>query len=120
MENMNYVYRGHNYLIHTNNKNLVIATSNYGRRTYKGVARCSSEDEFDLTKGVYLAVLRCAQKIANKRYTRSVKLKEESEEKLRFAQKYCEDMEDYVVSATDEVKSITEDLSRAMMEFDEA
>jgi len=41
----------------------VICLSHYAGKTYRGISICSPEDEFDVTKGMKLARLRCDRKI---------------------------------------------------------
>ena len=56
----------------TNNKDTVVAVSSYAQRPVRGVAKCSPEDTFDLTKGMAIAAARCNKKVAEKRLNRSL------------------------------------------------
>lgn len=55
------------YRYYTNNKNLVVAVASYMGRSFRGVAKCSDQDEFNLKTGKKLAAARCAMKIAKER-----------------------------------------------------
>ncbi len=45
----------------------VVAVQTFAKKAYRGIARCSKEDTFDVEKGKKLAALKCNQKIANAR-----------------------------------------------------
>jgi len=55
------------YRYYTNGKNVVVAVASYMGRSFRGVAKCSEQDEFDLETGKKLAAARCAMKIAKER-----------------------------------------------------
>ena len=55
------------YRFYTNGKNLVVAVASYMGRSFRGVAKCSEQDEFNLETGKKLAAARCAMKIAKER-----------------------------------------------------
>ena len=55
------------YNTYTNGVDKVIVTSTYAGKTVRGIAKCSSEDKFDLEIGKKLAKARCDEKVAFKR-----------------------------------------------------
>ena len=58
----------------------IIALSSYAGKTVRGVATCSTEDNFNKDTGKQLAALRCDLKVAEKRMSRAA-------EKRAFAAK---------------------------------
>lgn len=56
------------YKFHIDEQNkVIVATSTFAKKTYRGVARCSQEDKFDIEFGKRLAATRCGLKIARAR-----------------------------------------------------
>lgn len=76
--------------------NKVIVVSHYAGKAVKGFAKCDPKDTFDFGKGQHLATLRCDEKIADKRYKRSLKKLAEAQAAFNSAQKHLFDMQDYV------------------------
>lgn len=99
------MYPFEKYRYYTNGRK-VIAVSSYAGKTVRGVAKCASEDEFDLEKGKQLAALRCALKIARKRHERASRKVWEAREAFIKAEEYLDRMEDYADDAYDEVDEI--------------
>ena len=54
------------YKFYTNDRK-VIAVSTYAKKNVRGVASCSSDDDFDFDFGMKLAKIRCDRKINEKR-----------------------------------------------------
>ena len=63
-----FVERNPKYNFYTDGKHKVIVTAKYAGQTFKGVAKCHPEDEFDEAYGASLAQVRCDIKIAKKKY----------------------------------------------------
>ena len=56
------------YKYYIDEKNgVVVAIQTFAQKKYRGIARCSGEDVFDVEKGKKLAALKCNQKIASAR-----------------------------------------------------
>lgn len=81
------------------NGHKVIAVSSYAGKTVRGVANCSSTDEFSFEKGKQLAAARCALKIANKRVVRAQKKYKEANKLADDAYDYRDKMEEYLDDA---------------------
>ncbi len=79
--------------------NTVIAISTYAGKTVKGYAKCHPNDHFDLETGKTLAELRCAQKIAEKRFNRAVEQERKAKAALEAAELHRRDMGDYRTDA---------------------
>lgn len=79
--------------------NTVIAISTYAGKTVKGYAKCHPNDHFDLETGKTLAELRCAQKIAEKRFNRAVEQERKAKVALEAAELHRRDMGDYRADA---------------------
>lgn len=73
----------------------VIATSTYGGRTIRGTAKCSPDDNFDITKGKELAAARCNLKVAEKRSNRAYSAWCQAKKDYDVALKRFEDMNSY-------------------------
>ena len=79
--------------------NKVIAISTYAGKIVKGVAKCSSEDEYDIQKGRELAAARCNAKVALKRGQRARnELRKALKAKIE-AEKHYYNMMDYYSDA---------------------
>lgn len=74
---------------------VVVATSTYAGKTVRGVARCHPNDEFDMDKGIQLAVYRCNLKVADKRQARACRKVKEAKLALYEAQVFLDKMLDY-------------------------
>lgn len=56
------------YKYYVDEKNrTVVAVQTFAKKAYRGIARCSEKDTFDVEKGKKLAALKCNLKIANER-----------------------------------------------------
>lgn len=63
---------GEKYNFHYNSDTkTVVCTTRYKGQTVRGIAKCSPEDNFDITVGKKLAYLRCRQKFARKKLKRA-------------------------------------------------
>ncbi len=76
-------------------KDRVIAVSSYAGRPVRGVAKCASDDEFNLEIGKKLAAARCNQKItlkrvkrANHEYHKALQARSEAQEKVEAMGSY--------------------------------
>lgn len=78
---------------------VVVATSTYAGKTVRGVARCHPNDEFDMDKGIQLAVARCNLKVADKRQARACRKVKEAKLALYEAQVFLDKMRDYRVQS---------------------
>ena len=91
------------YHYYTDEKTIVIATSTYGKKIVRGIAKCNPNDEFDLEYGKRLAKARLDYKIAKKRAKRASCKFFDSVEKLNEAERYTDRMERYFEESEDEV-----------------
>lgn len=92
----------------------IIAMSTYAGKVVKGKAICHMADEYDETKGIELAVARCAEKIAHKRQARAARLLKKAQEQLAMAQKYVNDMTRYHTDACAEVVETQSDITNIL------
>lgn len=53
------------YKFYTDNKTIVVACAKHRGKIVKGIAKCASEDTFDLEYGKSLAAARCNLKVAS-------------------------------------------------------
>ena len=83
--------------------NKVIALSRYAGKTVRGIAVCAPDDEFDIEKGKELARLRCAHKIAKKRFARANRKIQEAYMQVQENVNFYNKMVEYYTSAQDEV-----------------
>lgn len=81
-----------------------IAVSTYAGKPVRGTAVCSEDDDFDFAKGKELAAARCAVRIAQKRVDRAHGKVSEAYAALKTAQKYYDDMLDYMADAECELE----------------
>ena len=79
--------------------NKIIAVSSYAGKTVKGYAKCHPSDTFDVETGKKLATLRCAQKIAEKRFNRAAMCEAKAKEAVKAAELHYRDMGDYRTDA---------------------
>ena len=103
---MKYPIEKYNIVIHQHpnyHTTEIIAMSTYAGKVVKGKAICHINDNYDESKGIKLAVARCAEKIARKRQARSAKLLKKAHDQLKLAQKYVADMTKYNADACAEV-----------------
>lgn len=89
---------------------VVVATSTYAGKTVRGVARCHPNDEFDMDKGIQLAVYRCNLKVAAKRQARAARKVKEAKLALYEAQVFLDKMLDYRAQSVLDYLSIKDDL----------
>ena len=73
----------------------VIAVSTYCGRRVRGVAKCSTDDTFDIEKGKKLAAARCNLRIAEKRAKRAQKKFNEAMVNVEKAQAFQTKMLNY-------------------------
>lgn len=89
---------------------VVVATSTYAGKTVRGVARCHPNDEFDIDKGIQLAVYRCKLKVADKRQARACRKVKEAKSVLYEAQVFLDKMLDYRAQSVFDYLSAKDDL----------
>lgn len=89
---------------------VVVATSTYAGKTVRGVARCHPNDEFDMDKGIQLAVYRCNLKVADKRRARACRKVKEAKLALYEAQVFLDKMLDYRAQSMFDYLSAKDDL----------
>lgn len=89
---------------------VVVATSTYAGKTVRGVARCHPNDEFDMDKGIQLAVARCNLKVADKRQARACRKVKEAKLALYGAQVFLDKMLDYRAQSVFDYLSAKDDL----------
>lgn len=89
---------------------VVVATSTYAGKTVRGVARCHPNDEFDMDKGIQLAVYRCNLKVADKRQERAFRKVKEAKLALYEAQVFLDKMLDYRAQSVFDYLSAKDDL----------
>lgn len=89
---------------------VVVATSTYAGKTVRGVARCHPNDEFDIDKGIQLAVYRCNLKVADKRQARAYRKVKEAKLALYEAQVFLDKMLDYRAQSVLDYLSAKDDL----------
>ena len=77
----------------------VVAVSSYAGRPVRGVAKCASDDKFDLETGKKLAAARCNQKIATKRWNRANKRYDEANHAVTMAKRHLHMMDEYYEDA---------------------
>ena len=107
-------------IIHQHPKYLgteIIAHSTYAGKAVKGKAICRAEDNYNEEKGIYLAVLRCAQKIAKKRVTRAESQLEKAVAAHRAAKKHLDEMIEYYDDASDELEEIQKELTELTIQM---
>lgn len=88
---------------------IVVALSTYCGKVIKGVAKCSSEDEFDIEKGKKLAAARCDFKVCQKRTKRAKMKHSNALNQLLKAEAYYYKMENYY---KDSIKESLDSLQR--------
>ena len=82
-------FDGHKYKIHvSSDETKVIALSSFAGKAVSGIAKCHPNDTPDLEKGIMLAILRCNQKIAQKKVNRATNM-------LRYDIEYLSKMTDH-------------------------
>ena len=93
--------------------NKVIAVSTYAKKTVRGVAKCSSADDFDEEKGKKLAAARCNLKVSQKRYDRAMvnwfnkyRAYDAAYNDFRDACSYCEDSNRKLIEAKKALKDL--------------
>ena len=84
-----------NYRFYISNDNVVVALSTYAGKTVRGVAKCAPEDTFSLEKGKKLAVARCNEKIALKRWKNARRRFDAAKKELDAAQRHFNAMYKY-------------------------
>lgn len=89
---------------------VVVATSTYAGKPVRGVARCHPNDEFDIDKGIQLAVARCNLKVAAKRQERACRKVKEAKMALYEAQVFLDKMLDYRAQSVFDYLSAKDDL----------
>lgn len=89
----------------------VIALSTYAGKAVKGVAKCATNDTFDLQKGKELAAARCNEKVSAKRVKRAEKKLVEATEALKKAQAHYDKMVVYYNDAYNAHSGATVDLN---------
>lgn len=103
-----------NYKYYTDNKSVVVAVSTYAGKTVRGVAKCCSEDNFDLEKGKAIAAARCNLKIAEKRRKRANKKYHRIMAELNKITKEFNDTCDYYKNADEALKKAHRELNKLL------
>lgn len=83
------------YNTYTNGVDKVIVTSTYAGKTVRGIAKCSSEDNFDLEIGKQLAKARCDEKVAYKRMRSAQRRLEHTRQVVSDILAYLHKIEEY-------------------------
>ena len=73
------------YNFHSDGKSKVICTAEFAGKKFRGVAKCSPNDTFDLEKGKAIAFARCQLKFAAYKRDLMIKQKDEMAENLARA-----------------------------------
>jgi hypothetical protein len=115
IEKYNFVVYDKKNIDGTVSKN-VVALSTYCGKVIKGIAKCSSGDEFDLEKGKKLAAARCDLKVCQKRAKRAKMKRIEALNQFSRAGDYYNKMENYY---KDSLKESLDSLQR-LSELEEA
>ena len=105
------------YKFYFNDSGKVVATSTYGGRTVRGVAKCSPEDNFDIIIGKELAAARCNLKVAEKRFNRAVNKNNEARVAFYEASAHYQEMSRYVddsVRALQEARDRVKNLEKTL------
>ena len=92
----------------------VICLSRYAGRVVRGIATCSPNDRFDEDFGKKLAQARCDLKVAMKRYSRAMKVKNEAETELYKANEVAERAWGYVWDAEEAFDNATTHLQELL------
>ena len=104
-----------NYRLY-NTDNKVIAVSTYAGKPVRGIAKCDPCDTFSYEDGRDIAIARCNEKIAEKRYKRATKKFDEARKALNDAEAYYNKMyayyQDSAVSLGDARLNTLEVISR--------
>ena len=102
---------GYKYRIYTaNNDKTVIAVSSSTGRIVRGVAKCDPTDTPDLEKGIDLAILRCDEKIANKKVKRGIMKVKAAKAELDFANKKYAQALEYLSDSEQKLLNTSKDL----------
>lgn len=107
---MELTYANHNYHIYSDGKSIIVATATYAGKTYRGVAKCAPEDEFNYEQGAALAAARCAQKIAKARLAHFQARVKDADIWVKNCQDYSNAMREHLKDATCEIDLISRDL----------
>lgn len=99
------------------NGNKIIAVSTYAGKTVRGVAICGPNDSFDEEKGKKLAALRCAEKVARKRFARAIKKQNDAEAAYIKAGDYYDRMTDYSVDSQVELVRVCKAIDDLLKEI---
>ena len=82
-----------------NSDNKVVAVSTYAGKPVRGVAKCDPEDTFSMDDGKELAMARCNEKIAEKRFKRAQRKYDEACADYLTANRYLGRMSAYLTDA---------------------
>ena len=104
-------HNGYKYRIYTANRDkTVIAVSSFAGRTVKGIAKCDPKDAPDLEKGIKLAILRCDEKIANKKVNRGIMKVKAAKTELEAANKKFSHMQEYLNDSQNKLLKASKEL----------
>lgn len=103
--------------IYFDNKNTIIAVSNYKGKTIKGVAKCSPEDNFNYAKGVELAVARLRLKKAKLKAKLAVEEINKLKTKNDILRNKIAKASDFYADAIDELQSLDSELNNILEEI---
>ena len=84
----------------------VVAVQTFAKKKYRGIAKCSKEDAFDVEKGKKIAALKCNKKITQAR--------------LDYAKLRYEVISRFIASAKEDFKKWSDYLVISYREYNEA
>lgn len=113
-------FEGHKYSITiSNNRRLITAKSTFAGEPVIGVAKCNPKDVRDDQIGIKLAILRCAEKIARKRYKKTFATVKKMEKQIDELQIECEMHQRHLGSDTLTWQDMSDRINRLLTEINE-
>ena len=113
-------YNGHIYRVYTpedsksDHPGCIIAEANFAKKCVKGIAKCHPLDTMNSEDGIKLAILRCAQAIANKRVKWASKLQRKRMTEVMEAKRCFDKSTSYYLSAFSEERKIKSELNELL------
>jgi hypothetical protein len=102
-------FEKYKYYVDEENKT-VVAIQTFAKKKYRGIAKCSGEDTFDIEKGKKLAALKCNLKIATARYEYANKKISMLNEMMDIINTYEKSVNDYFKWAVDNLEEANSEL----------
>ena len=100
IKNPTYKFYEYNHLRADGTTSLrIVAVSSFAGKPVKGYADCHPNDDYDIEYGCYLAVARCAEKIAAKRCKRAYNKVDEAKAMANAALAHLQKMMQYEADA---------------------